>query len=194
MRLLYATPSEGMENRLTRRSGAGSQPNAAYFSRRAGTASLVGRTPWSARDALVPLLSPSTKSSLPAKSRPGGRLRTRGSALLYGATGLEKSMWHWAPSLRRPLRPLGCGQTDQAGGDYGRAPFGVTVGQCGELGRPGRPPQAEPQAENPPHKFMACFEVSATWEADRWRGLGHGRGSVSPDCGRRRCRSGRVGR
>ena len=56
---------------------AGLTARATYFPQ-AGTASLVGRTPWSARDALVPLLSPSTKSPLPARSRPGGRLRTRG--------------------------------------------------------------------------------------------------------------------
>jgi hypothetical protein len=40
----------------------------------------VGRTPWSARDALVPLFACGIKCRPLAKSRPGGRLRTRGSA------------------------------------------------------------------------------------------------------------------
>src|ERR1039458_10378982 len=40
----------------------------------------VGRTPWSARDALVPLSSRSIVSLVLAAGRPGGRPRTRGAA------------------------------------------------------------------------------------------------------------------
>ena len=46
------------------------------------SALIVGRTPWSARDALVPLFSRGIKSLALQGSRPGGRLRTRASALL----------------------------------------------------------------------------------------------------------------
>jgi hypothetical protein len=38
-----------------RPSNGGLKPNATYFSERWGSGSMVGRTPWSARDALVPL-------------------------------------------------------------------------------------------------------------------------------------------
>jgi hypothetical protein len=46
------------------------------------SALIVGRTPWSARDALVPLFSRRIKALALKRSRPGGRLRTRASAPL----------------------------------------------------------------------------------------------------------------
>ena len=42
----------------------------------------VGRTPWSAADAPVGLCEPTQVSGTGARSRPGGRLQTRGSAPL----------------------------------------------------------------------------------------------------------------
>ena len=64
------------------------------------SAKIVGRTPWSARDALVPLLARRIKYLPLARSRPGGRLRTRGSALqLVQMSGSGKTMWHQAESL-----------------------------------------------------------------------------------------------
>ena len=44
------------------------------------SALIVGRTPWPARDALVPLLPRRVRHQRSLRSRPGGRLRTRASA------------------------------------------------------------------------------------------------------------------
>jgi hypothetical protein len=42
-----------------------------------------GRTPWSARDALVPLFARGMMFLPPSKGRPGGRPRTRAFALPF---------------------------------------------------------------------------------------------------------------
>src|ERR1035441_9761496 len=55
----------------------------------------VGRTPWSARDAPVPLPARRIKSSHSSTGRPGGRPRTRGSAPLLMQTRVcGKTMRH----------------------------------------------------------------------------------------------------
>ena len=51
--------------------------NATYFSQ-AGTASLVGRTPWSARDAFVPLFSPKHQVSATGEEPAGGPAADQG--------------------------------------------------------------------------------------------------------------------
>jgi hypothetical protein len=77
----------------------------------------VGRTPRSARDALVPLFPPRITRSPLSKSRPGGRLRTRGSAPpVVQNPGVPKSKRHWAnvrptsssSSNSRKFPPLPC--------------------------------------------------------------------------------------
>jgi hypothetical protein len=60
------------------------------------SALIVGRTPWSARDALVPLLPRRIGHLRSLRSRPGGRLRTRASAPPSDADGRTwQSEWHW---------------------------------------------------------------------------------------------------
>src|ERR1039458_511064 len=64
------------------------------------SALIVGRTPWSARDALVPLLRRRIRHLRSLRSRPGGRLRTRASAPPSDADGRTwQSKWHWAECL-----------------------------------------------------------------------------------------------
>jgi hypothetical protein len=59
------------------------------------SALIVGRTPWSARDALVALLPRRIRHLRSLRSRPGGRLRTRASAPQSDADGRTwQSKWH----------------------------------------------------------------------------------------------------
>ena len=59
-------------------------------------ACVVGRTPWSARVPLDPLFSGRIKYLPASTSRPGGRLRTRGSAPpIMRAPGNGKTRAHW---------------------------------------------------------------------------------------------------
>ena len=61
--------------------GAGFSPMPLTLPKRWNSALIVGRTPWSARDALVPLLPNGIRHLRSLRSRPGGRLRrTRASA------------------------------------------------------------------------------------------------------------------
>jgi len=88
--------------------------------REAGFCIVVGRTPWSARDALVPLFAWGLRRLQPSASRPGGRLRTRGSAHLGARTILIRpfSITRFFFSrpigsvrtnlVRRPLRTRPC--------------------------------------------------------------------------------------
>jgi hypothetical protein len=67
------------------------------------SALIVGRTPWSARDALVPLFPRRIRHLRSLRSRPGGRLRTRASAPPSDADGRTwQSKWHWDAILRGP--------------------------------------------------------------------------------------------
>src|ERR1039458_3378244 len=67
------------------------------------SALIVGRTPWSARDALVPLLRRRIRHLRSLRSRPGGRLRTRASAPPSDADGRTwQSKWHCDGILRDP--------------------------------------------------------------------------------------------
>jgi hypothetical protein len=72
------------------------------------SALIVGRTPWSARDALVPLFPRRIRHLRSSRNRPGGRLRTRASAPPSAADGRTwQSKWHWAESIE-PGQPEYC--------------------------------------------------------------------------------------
>ena len=80
-------------------------PMSLSFPGPANPADMVGRTPWSARVPLDPLFSRRIKRLPSSTSRPGGRLRTRGSAPPFvQAPDNGRTKWHWA---RLPGRPLG---------------------------------------------------------------------------------------
>ena len=76
----------------------------------------MGRTPWSGcplgQDALVPLLAWGLRRLQPSASRPGGRLRTRGSAPQFvPVLGIGKTKRHWALAeyLSQSLIPMALG-------------------------------------------------------------------------------------
>jgi hypothetical protein len=68
------------------------------------SALIVGRTPWSARDALVPLVPRRIRHLRSLRSRPGGRLRTRASAPPSdGDRRNWQCKWHWDVRFRPGL-------------------------------------------------------------------------------------------
>src|SRR5688572_13193166 len=67
------------------------------FLQTADPAEFVGRTPWSARDALVPLYSKRHQALAKEAGRRGRRPRTRGPPHNQcRLVGYVKTKWHWA--------------------------------------------------------------------------------------------------
>ena len=86
----------------------------------------VGRTPWSARDALVPLFL-QIWCLHPPKSRPGGRLRTRGSApQLMQMSGIGKTSDIVAEACATSCA-IGISRTKKSGYSHSIVPGGLCV-------------------------------------------------------------------